>query len=87
MGGKKAACTQGQCKDKELRGAGLAKKAERALGGQPWASGSVSFSETSVASWSTCSTETGSQPLTELPFSWDRQQAPLPRIIELLWDR
>lgn len=86
-GRKKSSTYAGSVQGQVLRGAGLAKKAERALGGQPWASDSVSFSETSVASRSTCSTETGSRPLAELPFSWDRQQAPLPRVIELPWDR
>lgn len=86
-GREKSSTYAGSVQGQVLRGAGLAKKAERALGGQPWASDSVSFSETSVASRSTCSTETGSRPLAELPFSWDRQQAPLPRVIELPWDR
>lgn len=86
-GRKKRGTYAGSVQGQVLRGASLAKKAERALGGQPWDLGSVSFSETSVASRSTCSMETGSRPLAELLSSWDRQQAPLPRVIELPWGR
>ena len=86
-GWKKRGTCAGSVQGQVLRGASLARKAERALGGQPWASGSVSFSETSVASRSTCSTEIGSKLLAELPSSWDHQQAPLPRVIELPWGR